>query len=68
MVGRRLDRLSAQCNEVLNVASVIGREFTLEQLKPLIRSITAGQLLQVLEEALAARVIEEFPQTVPPRP
>ena len=30
VIGRRLDRLSERCNETLTVASVVGREFTLD--------------------------------------
>jgi len=64
VIGRRLDRLSERCNETLTIASVIGREFTLEHLKPLIEDMTEDRLLEVLEEALASRVIEELPQSV----
>ena len=64
VIGRRLDRLSERCNETLTVASVIGREFTLEQLVPLFEGMTDDRLLEVLEEALSARVIEELPRTV----
>jgi len=64
VIGRRLDRLSEHCNETLTIAAVIGREFTLEQVRPLIEGMTEDRLLEVLEEALAARVIEELPQAV----
>jgi tetratricopeptide (TPR) repeat protein len=64
VIGRRLNRLSQRCNQTLTIASVIGREFTLGQLKPLIEDITEDRLLEVLEEALAARVIEELPRAV----
>ena len=84
VIGRRLNRLSQRCNETLTIASVIGREFTLGQLKPLVEDSSAGptgsglatpggsselamtedRLLEVLEEALSARVIEELPQAV----
>jgi tetratricopeptide (TPR) repeat protein len=92
VIGRRLDRLSERCNQTLTIASVIGREFTLEQLNALIvrpstgsgrtdspaahgelvepgargtgLDMTEDRLLEVLEEALAARVIEELPRTV----
>jgi class 3 adenylate cyclase/tetratricopeptide (TPR) repeat protein len=72
VIGRRLNRLSQRCNQTLTIASVIGREFSLEQLKPLIEDPSAGsglgmsedRLLEVLEEALAARVIEELPRSV----
>ncbi len=58
VIGRRLDRLSDHCNEALAVASIIGREFGLDQLDRLL-DYSEDQLLQLLEEALAARVIEE---------
>ena len=64
VIGRRLDRLSERCNETLTTASVIGREFTLDQLKPLIEDMSEDRLLEVLEEALGSRVIEELPQSV----
>ena len=64
VIGRRLDRLSERCNETLTFASVVGREFTLDQLSPLIEDISADRLLEVLDEALSARVIEELPKTV----
>ncbi|PKB79699.1 MAG: hypothetical protein BZY88_12020 [SAR202 cluster bacterium Io17-Chloro-G9] len=64
VIGRRLNRLSQRCNDALTVASVIGREFTLVQLTPLVEEATEDRLLEVLEEALAARVIEELPQAV----
>ena len=48
-------RLSERCCETLTIASVIGREFELVQL---------NRLLEILEEALSARVIEELPQAV----
>jgi tetratricopeptide (TPR) repeat protein len=59
VIGRRLDRLSDECNEVLAVASVIGREFGLDQLKMLLEDSSEDRLLQLLEEALSARVIED---------
>ena len=61
IIGRRLDRLSRQCNQALATASIIGREFSLEQLQPLIDRMTEDGLLEVLEEAQSARVIEESP-------
>ena len=63
VVGRRLGQLSAQCSRTLTVASLIGREFGLEQLRLLIGNVQREQLLQIAEEALWARVIEELPQS-----
>ena len=64
VIGRRLDRLSERCNQTLTIASVIGREFTSEQLLPLIDDLSEDRLLEVMEEALASRVIEELPQSI----
>jgi predicted ATPase len=64
VIGRRLDRLSERCNEILTVASVIGRGFTLSHVLPLTDDLTEDRLLEVLEEALSARVIEELPSSV----
>ncbi len=72
VIGRRLNRLSQRCNQTLTTAAIIGREFSLEQLKPLVedpsassgQAMTEDRLLEVLEEALAARVIEELPRSV----
>ena len=57
--GRRLDRLSPECNETLTIAAAIGREFTLDQIAQLTADFSDEQLLDVLEEALAAHVLEE---------
>ena len=64
VIGRRLNRLSARCNEAMTVAAVLGREFELSHLRPLIEDTTENQLLDTLEEALGSRIIEELPQTV----
>jgi hypothetical protein len=62
VIGRRLDRLSSRCNETLAVASVVGREFGLAELERLVDELSGDRLLEVLEEALSARVIEELPR------
>ena len=49
---------------VLRTAAVLGREFTLEQLAALTDDLGEERLLSVLEEALAARLIEELPRSV----
>ena len=64
VTGRRLNRLSRRCNETLPIASVIGRELELRQLTPMVEDISEDRLLDALEEALSARVIEELPQAV----
>ena len=62
-IGRRLDRLSEHCNATLTIASAIGREFALDQLALLIADDSEERLLEVLEEALAAHLVEELPGT-----
>ncbi|MCH7712907.1 MAG: AAA family ATPase, partial [Chloroflexi bacterium] len=64
VIGQRLNRLSDECNEVLTTASAIGREFTLSQVNPLIDTLVEDRLVEVLEEALASRVIEELPNAM----
>ena len=64
VIGLRLNRLSQRCNETLTVASVIGREFGLDQLRLLVEDTTEERLLETLDEALSARVIEEQPREV----
>ena len=64
VIGRRLDRLSERCNETLTVAAVLGREFALRQLNALIVDITEDRLIEVLDEALMARVVEELPNSI----
>ena len=67
VIGRRLDRLSPECNRVLAVASVIGRDFGVDALgragrgDPPGRPYAGAALLEVLEEAEAARVIQAAP-------
>jgi tetratricopeptide (TPR) repeat protein len=58
VVGRRLSRLSDECNQVLAVGSVIGREFRLATLERITGRPT-DDLLELLEEAVQARVIHE---------
>lgn len=63
VIGRRLDQLSDECNRVLTIASVIGREFSLDALEPL-SDISGDQLLELLDEAMAARVVNEMAQAI----
>ncbi len=63
-IGRRLTRLSDDCNRVLTVTSVIGRVFGLDQVEQLIPELSQDRLLELLEEALGARIIEEVPDAV----
>ena len=61
VIGTRLNRLSNDCNVLLTVAAVIGKEFTLGVLDRLIDNLDADGLLEALEEALSGRIIEELP-------
>src|SRR5262249_53555744 len=61
VIGRRLDRLSPECNRLLGIASMIGREFGIDALEQLC-DLSGDRLLEVLDEALAARVIVEVPR------
>ncbi len=49
---------------MLAVAAVIGREFELDQLSHVIDDSSTEELLEVLEEARAGKVIEELPNEV----
>ena len=60
VIGRRLDRLSADCNQVLTLAAVIGREFSLLVLQQA-GNIQGETLLEALDEAEAAHVIAPVP-------
>ena len=62
VIGRRLNRLSPACNQMLSVASVIGREFNLEELRCLIDVMSNDHVLEMVEEALASHLIEEMPE------
>jgi DNA-binding CsgD family transcriptional regulator len=58
VVGKRLSRLSATANQVLSVASVIGREFQLEVLRR-VQARSDDELENALEEAVSAAMVEE---------
>ena len=62
VVGRRLDHLSPECNRVLTTGAVIGREFGMDALERL-SHLSEDRLLEVLDEAVAARVINEVPRS-----
>jgi class 3 adenylate cyclase/tetratricopeptide (TPR) repeat protein len=58
VIGRRLSALPEECNRVLTIASVIGREFSLPVLA-LAGKLQNDALLDLLEEAEDARIISE---------
>jgi hypothetical protein len=55
MISRRLHQLSESCNQVLSVASVVGRQFEL----PLLEKLVDDDPLDALEEATAAGLVRE---------
>jgi DNA-binding SARP family transcriptional activator len=59
VIARRLTHLSAECKRVLALASVLGREFPLDALDRL-AGVSADELLDVLDEAIAARLLSEL--------
>ncbi|MDP6715528.1 MAG: protein kinase, partial [SAR202 cluster bacterium] len=58
VIGKRLSRLSDECNRVLSVAAVIGREFRMDVLGQ-VADVSEDELFSTLEEAQGAAVIEE---------
>jgi DNA-binding SARP family transcriptional activator len=63
VIGKRLGRLSGRCNAALTIAALIGGEFKLEQVGKLMGGVSEEELLELLEEALSGRVIEEVTAT-----
>jgi tetratricopeptide (TPR) repeat protein len=62
VIARRLTHLSDECNRVLALASVLGREFPLDTLDRL-AGVSADEVLDVLDEAMAARVLSDMAGT-----
>jgi DNA-binding SARP family transcriptional activator len=62
VIGRRLRHVSPECIDVLTLASVLGREFGLDALERL-SGRPAQELLDVLDQAVAARVVTDVPGT-----
>ena len=58
VIGKRLTRLSEECNRFLATAAVVGREFRLDVLQQL-TDMTEDDLFAVLEEARSVGVVEE---------
>ncbi len=61
VVGQRLNLLSEQCNQMLTIASVIGREFGFNLLCKVSERIPENHLLEAIDEAVGARLIEDVP-------
>src|SRR5439155_5355525 len=62
VIARRLRRLSAECNRVLSLASVLGLEFELTVLAS-VSGVDRGALLDLLDEAIAQQLVAEAPGT-----
>jgi len=58
VIARRFTHLSEECNRVLVLASVLGREFALAALAR-VRAVSEDDLLETLDEAMAARVVSD---------
>jgi DNA-binding SARP family transcriptional activator/tetratricopeptide (TPR) repeat protein len=59
LLDRRLSRLSGECQALLGKAAVLGGSFELSQLLPMATEHTEDALLDLLEEALLARLLTE---------
>ncbi|MDQ3548088.1 MAG: AAA family ATPase, partial [Chloroflexota bacterium] len=57
VIGRRLHRLPVECQTLLSIASVIGREFSLRLLAA-VSEQSAETVLEQLDDALQARLID----------
>jgi DNA-binding SARP family transcriptional activator len=60
VIARRLTHLAEECNRLLVLASVLGREFALAPLARM-SGVPEDELLDVLDEAIAARVVSDLP-------
>jgi len=58
VIGKRLSRLSQECNRILSIAAVIGREFRLEVLQQ-VAHVSEDDLYVALKEAKSAAIVEE---------
>jgi eukaryotic-like serine/threonine-protein kinase len=60
VIARRLRHLSEDCNRVLVLASVLGREFALKALAG-VAGVSEDEVLETLDEAMAARLVSDVP-------
>jgi tetratricopeptide (TPR) repeat protein len=61
VIGKRLSLLSPECNQLLAVASVVGREFALETLKA-VAGIDEDVFVSALKEGVRLSILEERSQ------
>jgi tetratricopeptide (TPR) repeat protein len=58
VIGKRLSLISKECNQLLSIAAVIGREFSLEVLRK-VSGLSDEELFHACEEVKKAAVVEE---------
>jgi transcriptional regulator with XRE-family HTH domain/tetratricopeptide (TPR) repeat protein len=58
VIGRRLSKLSAECNQALSAAAVIGREFGLQTLQQ-VTDLDEEVLVEALEQAHRMHVLDD---------
>jgi hypothetical protein len=63
VIGRRLNRLSVDCNRVLALASIIGREFEATVLERL-SDLSLDRVVSLIEEGTEAHLVVEVPRAV----
>jgi DNA-binding SARP family transcriptional activator len=63
VIGRRLRHLSDNCNRLLTLASVLGREFDLDALAS-VSGLERDAVLELLDEGIEARVISAAPGAI----
>ena len=56
-IGNRLDRVSAECNEVLRAAAVLGKTFTIDELMAAAEGQSEDKLLDALDEAVSSQLL-----------
>jgi len=61
VIGKRLSLLSSECNQLLSVAAVIGREFPMDTLKG-VTDIAEDIFVNSLKEAVQLSILEERSQ------
>ena len=59
VIARRLTHISKECNRILVLASVLGRELGLDALARL-GGVSEDELLETLDEAIAARLVSDY--------
>jgi DNA-binding SARP family transcriptional activator len=63
VIGRRLRHLSDDCNRLLTLASVLGREFDLDALAS-VSGLERDAVLELLDEGTEARAVSEAPGVI----